>query len=187
MNAYGKLLTHVIGISEAQIVDVPTLLQQIKQLATKNDIILQLVDANRVVNKEHLQVASYHAQKSFQQKTATSNSLEIETLLYATGQRQIAKALTLIGISPKTKSVAAIICCSPKITILRPVQEILSILNGKESDIVFNMTPKKEKELIKMFEITLEELKSASIPELIIERMALLELTKKPSQDISKG
>lgn len=186
MNTYGKLQTHVIGISEAQIEDVPTLLQRVKQLATKNDIILQLVDANRVINKEHLQVASYHAQKSFQQKTATSNSLEIEMLLYATGQRQIAKALTLMGISPKTKNIAAIICCSSETNISRPVQEILSILNGKEADIVFNMTPEKEKELIKMFEITLEELKSTSIHELIIERMALLELTKKPSQEISK-
>jgi len=185
MNAYDKLMTHVIGISEAQIEDVTILLQRIKQLASKNDIILQLVDANRVVNKEHLEVASYHAQKSFQQKSATSNSLEIEILLYATGQRQIAKALTLMGISPKTKNVAAIICCSPTIDISSPVQDILRILNGKKSEIVFKMTPDKEKELINVFEITLEELKSTSIDELILERMALLELTKKPSQEIS--
>lgn len=187
MNVSDNRLTHIIGITEAQIEDVPVLLQRIKQLAIKYDISLQLVNADRVATKEHLQVASYHAQKAFQQKTATANSLEIETLLYATGQRQIAKALTLMGISPNTKDIAAIICCSPTITISEPVREMLDILKGKEADFVLQMTPKKEKALIKMFEITLEELKSASTYELILERMALLELTKKPSQNLSYG
>lgn len=187
MKSYETLTTHIVGVSEVQIDDVNEVLRQIKGLMKEKDIILQLVNADRITNEEHLQVASYHAQKAFQQNTATSNSLEIETLLYATGQRQITKALARVGLTPQTKNVAAIIYAPPNITNLSElIQEVVSILKGTQSDKVFALTPKKEKDLMQLFEIIPVELQTASLHELIIERMAMLELAKKPSQEISK-
>ena len=186
---YDRLATHVAGISETQIDDVEDILRQIKRLAKEKGVILQLVDADRVTGKEHLELASYHAQKAFQQKTPTSNSLEIETLLYATGQRQIDKALALMGIALKTKNVAIIVLYSlTKPTNLSELfKEITRILKGPQSNEVFNMTPEKEKELIQLFKIAPEELQTCSIQNLIIERMAMLELAKRPPTEILKS
>ncbi|MFQ6125344.1 MAG: KEOPS complex subunit Cgi121 [Candidatus Heimdallarchaeota archaeon] len=186
---YGNLTTHIIGISETQINDVEDVLRQIKRLATVKGVILQLVDANRVAGKEHLKLASYHAKKAFQHNNQISNSLEIETLLYATGQRQIDKALTLIGITPKTKNVAVIVLFPPDKSTNRSelFQEIINLLKGKQSKTVFNLTPEKERALIRLFDISTEELKTGSIHDLIIERMGMLELTKRPPTEILKS
>lgn len=186
---YNNLTTHVIGISDTQICDVDDVLRQIKRLAKEKGVILQLVDANKVTGKEHLELASYHAKKAFQQNSQISNSIEIETLLYATGQRQIDKALTLIGITPKTKNVAVVALFSPaKTTNLSELfQKIVSLLKGNQSKTVFNVTPEKEKDLIQLFDITSEELKTGSIHDLITERMGMLELTKRPPTEILKS
>lgn len=186
---YDNLTTHIIGISETQIYDVEDVLRQIKRLAKEKGVILQLVDANRVTGKEHLELASYHAKKAFQQNSQISNSIEIETLLYATGQRQIDKALTLMGITPKTKNVAAVVLFPPvKPTNLSELfQEIIGLLKGKQSKKVFNLTSEKERTLIQLFDITSEELRTGSTHDLIIERMGMLELTKRPPTEILKS
>ena len=138
MNEYGTLVTHVIGISDVQITDVKEILNQIRNISKVNGLIIQLVDAQKVASEEHIQIASYHAQKSFQQKTASSNSIEIETLLYATGQRQIAKALSYMGITPQTKSVIVIIYAVPEITnFLHPIQEIEHLLKSCKAQILY--------------------------------------------------
>lgn len=184
---YDNFTTHIIGISETQIYDVEDVLRQIKRLAKEKGVILQLVDANRITGKEHLKLASYHAKKAFQQNSQISNSIEIETLLYATGQRQIDKALTLMGITPKTKNVAVVALFPPhKPNLSEIFQEIISLLKGKKSKKVFNFTSEKERTLIQLFEITSEELKTGSTHDLIIERMGMLELTKRPPTEILK-
>lgn len=188
MKIQEPLKSQVFGISNVQIENVAEILKSINQLVQKKEVILQLVDADKVAGEEHLQIASYHAQKAFQQETPTSNSIGIETLLYATGQRQIAKALTLMGITTQTKNVAVIIYSPPPITNHSElVQASVNILKGTQSKKVLELTPQKEKTLIQLFEITPEELQNASLPDLLIERMAMLELTKKPPIDSSKS
>ncbi|MFX0211060.1 MAG: KEOPS complex subunit Cgi121 [Candidatus Hodarchaeota archaeon] len=183
---YDNLITHVIGISETQIYNVEDIIQQINRLAKEKGVILQLVDADRVTGKIHLELASYHAKKAFQQNSQISNSIEIETLLYATGLRQIDKALKLIGITPKTKNVAVVILLSPtnSSNLSELFQEITSLLKGNQSNMVFNLTSEKEKALIQLFDITSEELKTGSFEDLIIERIGMLELTKRPPIEI---
>ena len=187
MGSNELLKTDIIGISDVSINDVPVILKQTNQLAKTYGVHLQLVDADKITGKTHLQIASYHAQKSFRQDTATSNSIELETLLYATGQRQIAKALTLMGISTQTKNIAVVILSPPNFNKHSELsQEIELILNGNQSIKVFILTPNKEQTIIQLFNITPMELQITSITDLVIERIAILELTKKPSIDPSK-
>jgi len=60
------------------------------------------------------------------------------------------------------------------------------ILNGNQSIKVFILTTNKEQTIIQLFNITTKELQVNSIADLVIERIAILELTKKPSIDPSK-
>ncbi len=61
---------------------------------------LQLVDATRIIDEKQLVSACWHAVYAFQEKMNISRSLEIETLLYLAGTRQIDQALNIVGLSP---------------------------------------------------------------------------------------
>ncbi len=187
MGSNELLTTDIIGISGVSIKDVAVILKQTNQLAKTYGVHLQLVDADKITGEAHLQIASYHAQKSFRQDTATSNSIGLEILLYATGQRQIAKALALMGISIQTKNIAVVILSPPHFNKHSElIQKIELILNGIQSINVFILTPNKEQAIIQLFNITTTELQITSITDLVIERIAILELTKKPPIDLSK-
>src|SRR3989304_4798972 len=58
----------------------------------------QLLDAGHVVGRDHLLSALEHARRAMDQGTNTTGSLEMEFLLYASGERQISKAIDLTGV-----------------------------------------------------------------------------------------
>ena len=64
---------------------------------------------NLIATQEHLYFAVLNALQAFQNKTNISKSLAMETMLYASAQRQIQKAIQRCGIKPETTSMAVII------------------------------------------------------------------------------
>jgi tRNA threonylcarbamoyladenosine modification (KEOPS) complex Cgi121 subunit len=142
---------------------------------------IQFFDADLIATQEHLYFAVLNALQAFKNKTNHSKSLAMETLLYASAQRQIQKAIECCGIKPKTKSIAvAIISDDPRQ--IRNALEAMSECVGSEPDeTVLVLTKSKEIKIRKVFEITQEELetqknesKEKAIANLIIERVALL-------------
>ena len=142
---------------------------------------LQFFDAELIATDEHLYFAVLNALQAFKNKTNHSKSPAMETILYASAQRQIQKAIERSGIKPQTKNLAvAIIGEDPK-----HVQETLEHLTktlGREPDEkVLEMKKTKEATIKKAFEIQKEELKimengdpKKAIVNLVIERIALL-------------
>ena len=70
---------------------------------------LQFFDANLIATQQHLYFAALNALQAFQNKTNISKSLAMETMLYASAQRQIQKAIQRCGIKPQTTTMAVII------------------------------------------------------------------------------
>ena len=68
---------------------------------------VQFVDLDKVAGSRYLFVATYNALKSFSSKHPISKSLSMEILLYVSASRQIVEALKRVGITPKTKRIAA--------------------------------------------------------------------------------
>ena len=143
---------------------------------------IQFFDAQLIVGQEHLYFSVLNALQAFQNSTNHSKSPAMETILYASAQRQIQKAIALIGIKSQTKNVAvAIIGEDPKQ--IQSELEALTESMGKEpDDKVLEMTKTKETKIRKAFEIGEEELKTVmkegnlemAIVNLVIERVALL-------------
>lgn len=142
-----------------------------KDLQAKLGCVIQALDASVVVSKRHLTFAAEKALSAFFEGRNVAKDLGVEILRYASGQRQIERAL-IMGISKSTKRVALMVI--PKGIHPCPKAEELSGLLEID-DLGPSFDPQAVKET---FGITAEEIWAAGeekIPELVIERVALVD------------
>jgi tRNA threonylcarbamoyladenosine modification (KEOPS) complex Cgi121 subunit len=148
---------------------------------TKQDIDIQFFDAELIATQEHLYFAVLNALQAFENKTNRSKSPAMETMLYASAQRQIQKAIERCGIKLKTKNMALIIIGDDPKQIGNALEAVTKSVGSEPDGTVLEMTKNKETKIKKVFEITEEELKivengnqKKAIVNLIIERVALI-------------
>ena len=141
---------------------------------------IQFFDADLIATQEHLYFAVLNALQAFKNKTNRSKSPAMETLLYASAQSQIQKAIECCGIKPKTKHMAVAIINDDPRQIRKALEATSECVGSEPDETVLVLTKSKETKIRKVFEITQEELetqkesKEKAIANLIIERVALL-------------
>lgn len=69
---------------------------------------LQLMRADRVYGADHLRHAAALAARAAREGRARSADLATETLVYAAGERQVSKALALLGLHDGAREIAAV-------------------------------------------------------------------------------
>lgn len=89
--------------------DVGPLLTVARATALDGGLEVQLMRAEMVFGRDHLVSAIEHARRAFKVGTNMADSLAVEVLLYASGRRQIAEALRLMGLRPGTTTVAVVV------------------------------------------------------------------------------
>ena len=102
----------IIGFSDVNIKDINEFLKIFKK---KNSSSVQFFAAKHIAGRQHLYFAAINALNSFKKKTNISESLAIEALLYASAQRQIEKAVKMLGIKQNTSEVAVLIIAENEI------------------------------------------------------------------------
>lgn len=168
------------GFRNVHIADINAFLEQFKTENMENATV-QFFDAKHVAGSQHLYFAAVNALNAFQKGTNISNNLAVETLLYASAQRQIKKAVKLLGIKQESTEVAALVITeNKKGNCLRLVADAVS---GERDDTALDLTDKKLVDIKKLFEISDLEFEAKlekegqekeALTDLIIERMALL-------------
>jgi len=148
---------------------------------TRQNVDIQFFDAELIATQEHLYFAVLNALQAFKNKTNLSKSPAMETILYASAQRQIQKAIERSGIKPQTKNMAVVIIGDDPRQIQSAVQAVTKSVGSKPDESVLEITKPKETKIRKAFEITDTELKTLegegqknAIANLVIERVALL-------------
>ncbi len=68
-----------------------------------------LVDARSVFGRDHLESAARHAIRAQNSRTMSSRSLAMETLLYASGERQVQEAIQAVGLRRDTTAIGVVI------------------------------------------------------------------------------
>ena len=132
---------------------------------------IQLLDARFVCGGDHLVSAAEHADRAMREGTNVANSLAVEFVVYASGERQIADALAKMGIRDDTTEFAVAILGGDSPT------EVLRALGLTRDDGVLESTPAR----LRAFGLTDAEI--ASVPpdratDLVLERVALVDLLK---------
>jgi KEOPS complex subunit Cgi121 len=143
---------------------------------------IQFFDAKLVATWQHLYFAVLNALLAFRNERNISKSVAMETMLYTSAQRQIRKAIELMGVKRHSANVAVVIIGENPDS----VQAVLSVVSkrvGAEPDgTVLELTKEKTQRIRKAFGIGPNELEAVmerknakqALVNLVIERTALL-------------
>ena len=144
---------------------------------------IQFFDAKHVAGSQHIYFAALNALDAFDKKTNISNNLAVEALLYASAQRQITKAVKMLGIKQDSSEVAALIMTENSQKKAGYIRLVADIIAGERDDNMLDLTNQKIRAIKKLFEISDLEFEAKlenegqekeALTDLVIERMALL-------------
>jgi len=177
---FGKYVA-ITGFRNAKIADVEELFSIIRK-GERSSAEIQLFDAKSVATWQHLYFAVLNALTAFKNHENISKSLAMETMLYASAQRQIRKAMELLGIKSGTPEIAVLIIGEKLEAVKSALSTVSTHVNAQQDDTVLELSKEKIRIIQKTFEISDLELKTfmkkggleKTLTNLVIERMALL-------------
>ena len=98
-------MIQILG-AQGDICNVDFFLDKIQIFSKENNVIVQVFNADMVYGKKHLISSVQHAKRAFNRKTNTTNSLEMEIILYASGERQLKHAIPKMGVYTGKQNIA---------------------------------------------------------------------------------
>ncbi len=171
----------VAGFKNVRIKDVKGFLEDVKRAS--KEVCVQFFDARLIAGWEHLFFAALNALKAFESGVNASNSLAIEVLLFASAQRQIKRAVELLGIKPETSAAAVLVMTETPQEVTEILNTVSGLVLGERDDSVLELTKEKIEAIKSFFEISdlelqakleEEDLEKGALTDLVIEHMALL-------------
>jgi KEOPS complex subunit Cgi121 len=171
----------IAGFKNAKIKDVEELFRKISKEKPTN-VEVQFFDATLVATWQHLYFAVLNALTAFKNKQNISKTLAIEIMLCASAQRQIRRAVELIGIKPNSSEIAAIVVGEDPKTVETTLTMISKHIKAEGDDKILELTDAKIEKIQKFFGISDLEIETVAkkddlkeaLEDLVIERMALL-------------
>lgn len=151
--------------------DTEKFLQKLKRISKEKNTVIQALDADKLAGEEHIRFAVEKAITSFKTGRNIANDLAKEIMLYAAGTRQINKAMKL-GVHNGENNIA-LVAISEDIDV--------SEFNDITQKPVIQYNKSKNDVLAEIFNITEEEIEAVGedkIPELVLERVALVDVIK---------
>jgi tRNA threonylcarbamoyladenosine modification (KEOPS) complex Cgi121 subunit len=171
----------ITGYRNIRINDCEKFLEIVRKDLPKS-VWTQFFDARFVATWEHLFFAIINAVTAFRNKYNISKSLAMEVMLYASTQRQIRKAIQLLGVKPTSVNVAVIIIGEKPDSVEMVLSTISKNLGLAPDETVLVINKEKMVCIRDLFDITGEELDAVvekgdverALVNLVIERMAVL-------------
>jgi KEOPS complex subunit Cgi121 len=169
------------GFRNTKIKDVESLFNAVRDKV--KDACVQFFDADLIAGQDHLFFAALNALKAFESKINISNSLAVEILLFACAQRQIRKAVELIGIKPESSRMAVIVLADKRQEAEATLEIVSRLVSGERDDSVIELSGEKFEAVKKLFKVSDLELgaklkgegsEREALTELVIEHVALL-------------
>ena len=165
----------VVG-ARGTIKDVDSFLQQITSFAQDNSVVIQAFNADLIYGKNHLISAVDHAVRAMERKTNTTNSLAMEILLYAAGERQLKLAIPKMGVKKGVANIAFVVVDDKKRD-ERMVDELLKDLSLKREDSVLE----GNEDMLRAFGLNDQTIKTVTkdkYGDLILEKIAMVDIIK---------
>lgn len=162
--------------AEGKISDIDSFLAIINEFSKKNNVSIQSFDAELIYDKSHLMSAYKHAKRAFRNNTNSCNSLEMEILLYASGERQLKIAIPKIGVK-KGKTKIVFIMVNEKDKIDKLVDPFLELFDLKRNDNLL----KGDINTLKKLGFKDSQIKTVSkdkYSDLVLEKVAMVDIIK---------
>lgn len=177
---YGKHVA-IAGFRNVKIKNVEEFLKIIRREKPPN-VEIQFFDAKFVATWQHLYFAALDALTAFENKENISRSLAMETMVYASAQRQIRKAMKLLGLKSTSSEIAVLIIGDKTESVSSALSLVSRDFEAKRDDTVLELSEEKTGAIREIFGISGVELKTVmkidglekALMDLVFERMALL-------------
>jgi tRNA threonylcarbamoyladenosine modification (KEOPS) complex Cgi121 subunit len=171
----------ITGFRNAKIGNVKALLNAVRKQVPKGAEV-QFFDADLVTSWQHLYFAVLNALMTFRNGRNISKSLAVEVLLYASAQRQIKKAIALIGVKRVSANVATVIISENGSSARMALSVVSKCIGAEPDEKVLELSEKKVQRIKLAFGISELELETSTVKDnseqalvdLVIERVALL-------------
>lgn len=157
--------------------DASKIFKEIDNLSKNNNALIQMVNADVIFGKDHIISAMFHTQRCFANKTNSLDDASLELLLYLSGERQISKAISKIGITNQTTKFAIIVSSEKQNNDEIIVHTLLSQFNLCRDDTVLE----GDSTTLKQFGLSKQEISTVSkqlYGDLILEKVALVDIIK---------
>lgn len=173
-------MIRIVG-AKGNIKDVDKFLKQVGSFAQKNNIIIQTFNADLIYGKNHIISAVEHAIRAMDQKTNTTNSLGMEILLYASGERQLKLAIPKMGVKKGKSNIVFVLISGIKDAKGRisdkSIDGLLELLSLNRDNKVID----GDESTLRKFGINENEIKTvtkAKYGDLILEKVAMVDIIK---------
>ncbi len=174
----------ISGFRGVRVEDPAGLLEELRAKPELRGVCFQLLNADLVAGPEHLVISVFNALRAFELGLNVSSDLGLEILTFASGQRQISRAIRKMGLRKGLMNVALVLVAKPgsgASGAQEAISETLRALGGREDDSVLEVGEEKARLLVEEFGIRDVELRArpraGGLPEavkaLVLERVAL--------------
>jgi len=169
------------GFRNVKIKGVNRFLEDVRRKVKEAHV--QFFDAKLIASQQHLHFAALNALKAFEKKLNISSSLAVEVLLYASAQRQIKKAVDMLGIKPDSSQIAVLVMAENKQRANAALKTVSELIYGERDDCVLELTAEKFEGIKTLFGVSnleieaklrKEGLEKEALVDLVIEHVALL-------------
>ncbi len=99
-------MTHAIAGARGTVRNREPVIKAAQEWAAERGSEVLLADASVVFGPEHLESAALHAERARDARLMATRSVSMEALLYLAGERQVADAIRVAGITEATTTVA---------------------------------------------------------------------------------
>ena len=176
-------MIRILGAT-GQIQNVEDFVEKVLMFSQRYNVVVQVLDAEVVYGEKHLLSAGEHAIRAMKQKRNSTNSLAMEILLYASGERQIKLGIQKMGVK-KGASVVAFVMIDK----LRDISEANGNISNEEVE-TFLKTLKFRRDdkvlegdidTLQRFGITEQEINTVTSEKhghLILEKVAMVDVIK---------
>ncbi|HJH31600.1 MAG TPA: hypothetical protein C5S50_05365 [Methanosarcinaceae archaeon] len=156
--------------------DLRGFLRNLNKISSSNNVLIQALDADKIAGERHIRFAVKKAIGAMEAHINVANDLGVEIMRYAAGERQIEKAFSM-GLHEGDNR-AAFVVIGEKQPVLLASVALLGIIDEKP---LIGYSTSGRESIISQFNITESEIEAVGedkIPELVIERVALVDVLK---------
>jgi len=169
-------MAYEILAGKIKIEDIKSFLSTVNEIATNFGVVIQAINAEKIVGKEHIDYAVKKAIKSFENGRNIAKNLGLEILLYMSARRHIQKALAM-GIREGAMNVLFVVT-GEEVQIKKALGTLSKMIEVRPEVIEYDES--KHSSIVKAFGITDKEVDAAGgnekIPKLVLERVALFDV-----------
>ena len=169
-------MIEIIG-AKGNVQNIEKFIEETQSFSKENNLIIQSFNADLIYGKDHLISATKHANRAIENKTNTTNSLEMEIILYASGKRQLKLAIPKMGVQKGKSKVAFVIMSRKQDKNKKIIEKFLTKMKLERDDNVLN----GNRETLEKFGLNNTEIDTITkdkYGDLILEKVAMVDILK---------